>query len=314
MAYDWNAGLRGAGQGAATGLVASSWLPVPGARLIGTAVGAGLGLLSGFGGGDKVEEVSPTLLNPEQYQEGLDTASGTYNDYNALMQGMMAQSSGYGRQGSSLLQQYLMQPDAQYRYDPMEAQREFLRSAPQLQALARDSVGDGDLTEYLREERSNIANQVGDTFGGNRKSGAYMASASQALATPMIERANYLSGLRAQLMGQLMGNSQQMLNQNYLQQAQGDYNQQMDNRNRYLSGVTGYQGLADNAMQGANVYGSMAQTGLSGLLNMSQPIYSTPDYKVTPGALSGLSQGLGDAATILSLGSDLQDMRPKTTG
>jgi len=194
----------------------------------------------------------------------------------------MGESAGYRGQAAGFLQQFMNQDPARYNLDPMAAQRSFLAGAPELQQLARSSVSDYAPDDLVRAERDNILEQLGASFGGSPNSGAFVGAASQALATPLLQRAQQQEQLRAQVMSQLLGQSQGLLNQNFLNQAQGNYQSQMDNRGRFLQAMQGATGLGGQAMQGAGIYGNLTGQALGGIAQLTQPVYSTPDYMYQP--------------------------------
>lgn len=265
----------------------------------GLIVGGGA-LLGGAGGLFRREprQVMPTLINPQQYQAGLDAMSGAYNENNALMQGLLGQAGGYRGQGSALLQQYLNQTPASY--DPMAAQRAFLGSVPQFQQVARDTVGDYATSDLLRQERDQIMQQVEGQFGGTPTSGAFAAAASQALANPLLQRAQAREQQISGLAGGLMQNAQGLFNQNFLNEAV----MRREDQQRPLTAAEYLRGLAGQATQEAGVYGGLAGQGLAGLAGLTQPVYATPDY-VSPRSpfsdfLTGASQGAGAGLGVYS--------------
>lgn len=245
------------------------------------------------------KRVMPTLINPQQYQQGLQTASSAYNDNNMMMQGLLGEASALRGQGSGLLQQYLNQNPVSY--DPMAAQRAFLASAPQFQDLARETVGDYSTDDLLRQERENIMRQVGDQFGGTPTSGAFAGAASQALATPLLQRAQAREQAISSLAGGLMGQSQGLLNQNFLANAQF----RREDQQRPLTAAEYLRSLAGQTTQEAGLYGNLASQGLGGLLSMTQPVYATPDYVSQRSPVSdfmtGAAQGLGMGANVATM-------------
>lgn len=268
-------------------------------------IGAGIGGLGSLLQ-PQAKEVMPSLINPEQYQQGLLAANSAYTNNNNLMQSMMGQAGAFQGQGSALLQRYLQQPGAADRYDPMAAQRAFLGGVPQLQNVARETVGDVNTEDLLRQEREMISQQVGDTFGGTVTSGAFGQALGQGMATPLLQRAQAREQTIANLAGSLMGNSQGLLNQNFLQQAMMG----QQDTNRLLQGAQFASGQAGQALQGAGLYGQLAGQGFSGLMGLSQPVYATPDYVQQRNPfgdfLGGAAAGAGLGSNMAMLGNNVQ--------
>lgn len=301
--YNWQQGGAGAAGGAAGGAAVGAGIGLLGGpigagagALLGAGIGGGLGLLKGFE--DKTERIMPELINRGEYNLGLGYAQGAYNDNNLRMQNLMGRWQGQQNTGMGFLSQYMNQPAAEYQYDPMAAQRLFLSQAPELQNLARRTVSDYAPDDLIRQEREMIMQQVGDTFGGSPRSGAFAQAASQALATPLLQRAQAQEQLRAQVAGQLLGTSQQNLNQNVLQAAQMGYQQQLADRARLLEGAQYMQGLGGQTLQGAGMYGQLAGQGLGMLGQLTQPVYATPDYRVTPGIGSTFFNTMGQVGQL----------------
>lgn len=255
--------------------------------------------------GREEKKYQPTLQNEEQYQQGLDTMSGAYNQHNEYMQGLMGEAAGHRGQGAGFLQQYMNQDPARFQLDPMAAQNAFLGGAPELQQLARSSVSDYAPDDFLRMERENILSQLGDSFGGNPNSGAFMGAASQAIATPLLQRAQAQEQMRSNLTGQLLGQSQGLLNQNFLQDAQGRYGAQLQDQQRYLNAAQGYSGLGGQALQGAGIHAGLAGQGLSGLASLTQPVYSTPTIHTQP---SPWDRFMGVANDVTGLASNIASL------
>jgi len=262
----------------------------------------GTSLLGGLGGLSKpsTKSVMPTLINPEQYQVGLDAMSGAYNENNALMQGLLGQSGGYRDQGMGFLQQYLQQtPET---YDPMRAQKAFLGSVPQFQQIARDTVGDYSTEDLMRQERDTIMQQVGDQFGGSPMSGAFAGAASQALATPLLQRGQAREQQIGGIASGLMQQSHGLLNQNFFNEAI----MRREDQQRPMTAAEYMLGLAGQSTQEAGVHGNLAGQGLAGLAGLTQPVYATPDY-YTPRSpfsdfMTGALQGANAGASIATLG------------
>lgn len=261
----------------------------------------GGGLLGGLGGllQRRPREVMPSLINSQQYQQGLNMQTGAYDNANNQMAQMMRQANAYGGQGAGFLQSYMNQDPAQFNYDPLAAQRAFLGGAPQLQDLAQSSMG-GTNEDLLRQEREMIMQQVGAGFGGSPRSGAYAQSASQALASPLLQRQSQMESNRLGLLGNLFNTSQNQLGQGFLTQAQGGFQADQENRNRFLQALQASQQQQATAMQGAGMFGNLAGGALGNLAQLQQPVYATPDY-VTPfsrGAnfFQGMMGGVGTGA------------------
>lgn len=303
--FNWGGAAGGAGSGAATGAMIGSVVPGLGTG-VGALVGAGIGGLGGgLFGGNNTREVMPQLINPEEYQQALSTAQGAYNSNNEYMQNLMGQASGYRGQGSGFLQAYMNQDPASYNYDPMRAQNAFIAGAPQLQQLARSTVSDGSTDDLLRQERENIMQQVGDSFGGNPMSGAFAQSASQALASPLLQRSQAREQQISNLAGNLMGQSQGLLNQNFQRQADVDFQSQMMDRQRQLEAAQYMASLGGQAQQGAGTYANLAGQGLNMIGQLGQPVYATPDYVSQPSPwqqfMTGASQGTQLGANLAML-------------
>lgn len=248
------------------------------------------------------QAVQPSLVNAAQYQKGLDTAYGAYNANNEQMQALTQTGQGQQQRGIGLIEQYLQRPAAEYQYDPMAAQRLFLSNAPQLQNLARESVSDYAPDDLLRQEREMIMQQVGDSFGGNPMSGAFAQSASQALASPLLQRAQAQEQMRANLMGSLYGTSQGNLNQNVLQAAQMGYQQELADRARLMEGAGYMQQAAGQTLGQAGLYGQLAGQSLGTIGQLTNPVYSTPDYRMTP---SLWDQIYNRTNQVMTLGSNI---------
>jgi hypothetical protein len=244
-------------------------------------------------------EVLPQLINESQYQQGLQQQRGAMMNAENLMRQQMAQAGNFMGQGAGFLQQYMQQDPAQFALDPMAAQRSFLAGAPELQQLARDTVSDVAPDEFLRQERENIMSQVGSAFGGSPRSGAFMGAASQALATPLLQRGQQQEALRSQLAGQLLGQSQAQSQQAALAQAQGQFTADQLANQRFLEASQGMLGLGGLAQQGVGTQAGLMQSALGNLAQMQQPVYATPDYvQDSPlgSFLGGAVQGAGMGA------------------
>lgn len=279
--------------------------PISTAALIATIGGSALagGLGSLFRKDPK--KVMPSLINEREYRQGLGAAQNAYNQNNAMMQGLLGQAAGYRGQGASLLNQYLGSQTPEYSYDPQAAQRAFLAGAPQLQQLARDTVSDGSTEDLLRQERERIVQEVGDTFGGTPTSGAFAQALGTGIATPLLQRSQAREQMISNLAGNLLGQSQGLLSQNYLNAAQMRYGEQEARLQQLLQGLQGTGALGQQALGEAGQYGQMAQQGLGLLGQLSQPVYATPDYVAQRSPFSdfmtGAAQGAGVGTNIAGL-------------
>ena len=269
------------------------------------SIGLTLGLAAAGGIGSWLRQrnqraVMPSLINQEQYHQGLATQQDAMLNAQNLMRQQMAQAGNFMGQGAGFLQQYMEQDPAQFALDPMAAQRTFLAGAPQLQQLARQTVSDTAPDEFLRQERENIMQQVGAAFGGSPRSGAFMGAASQALASPLLARGQQQEALQAQLASQLLGQSQAQAQQAALAQAQGQFTADQLANQRFLEASQGMMGLGGLAQQGAGTQAGLMQAALGNLAQLQQPVYATPDY-VQGGSpfgafLGGAVQGAGMGA------------------
>lgn len=275
---DWGkSAVGGAASGALTGFVSSGFNP-----LGALAGGIGGGLMGGFSGSGEAEEIMPSLINADQYGSALNLAQGMYNNNTDLMRQMMGRSGTYSDMASNLLNQYTSSPDVAYNYDPTQANKTFLSMTPQLQNLVRESIPDYSNEDLLRQERDMIMSQVSDTFGGNPNSGAFVGAATQALANPLLQRAQAQQQMQANLLGSLYGQTLGGLQQGYSQQAGGELEAALANRNALLQAMQSYGSLGQLAQSGASMYGQLAGQGMNMMGNLSQPVYATPDHVLNP--------------------------------
>jgi hypothetical protein len=264
-----------------------------------TALMIGSSLLGGIGGllsNRRPREVMPSLINQQQYQQGIGEQRGAMMNAENLMRQQMAQAGNFMGQGAGFLQQFMQQDPAQFDYDPMAAQRAFLGGAPELQQLATQSMG-GPSEDLLRQEREMIMRQVGAGFGGTPRSGAFAASAAQGMAQPLLQRQQQMEATRAGLTGQLLGQSQAGLQQAMLAQAQGRFGADQAANERALQASQGMLGLGGLAQQGVGTQAGLMQSALGNLAQLQQPVYASPDFVQRPspfgGFFQGATQGLG---------------------
>lgn len=260
---------------------------------------AGSSLLGGLGGllsSRRPREVMPSLINQQQYQQGIGEQRGALMNAENLMRQQMGQAGNFMGQGAGFLQQFMQQDPAQFNFDPMAAQRAFLGGAPQLQQLASSAMG-GPSEDLLRQERDMVMRQVGGAFGGTPRSGAFAASASAGLAQPLLQRQQQMEAARTGLLGQLLGQSQAGLQQGMLAQAQGQFSADQLANQRFLEASQGMLGLGGLAQQGVGTQAGLMQSALGNLAQLQQPVYATPDFVQRPSPfgnfLQGAGQGLG---------------------
>jgi len=278
--FNWQSGLGAAASGAGIGASIGN---VPGAII------GGLGglLVGGFGGQDAAQ---PQMLNRDQNQAWMNQLGGYNENFQNQMKQYLGKAGGFQGQASGFLDQMAgFNPTT--RYDPLAAQRQFASLSPQMQQIAKQSIGSGSAEGDLQLMQAQALRDVAGQFGGSSMdSGAFQSQAVQSMAQPRFQAAQQRQQLEAGLSGQLLGGLQSQLGQGYWNQAQlGMQNDQM--RFGGLQGAAqGYQNLGAQSMQGATLYGGLTGQVLGMLNGQNEAIYNTPSQPQDPNVMGNFAQ------------------------
>lgn len=178
-------------------------------------------------------------------------------------------------------------------YDPEAAMNAFIARAPQLQSLARSSLGN-DAQGELNAIRAQTGRDAAARFGGSPTSSAYRREVTSALAEPSFQyatnRDNLLSGLTGQMLNNAMGN----IGSQYQTAAQLN-NARISN----LLNLAGQQlNIGNQGQQQLSLLAQLLSGAQNNLVDMGRPQYMAPNYMsnpayMTPGeSITGMVGGL----------------------
>lgn len=203
MGYDWSQGAQGAAGGAAAGTaILPGW---------GTAIGAGVGLLSGFWGSDGKQEEQDQLKALAQGYGNRTAPQAGYSQFRQNQAALIAQLEGMARgDGPSAAQQQMQQ--AMDRAAGAQASAAAgaggrgvnagaaLRNATN-QTAAIQSQGARDTSVLRAQEQANAVSQLGQAIAQGRQAdeGVNVANMGSSLQTMGLDQNGQLQALMAAL-------------------------------------------------------------------------------------------------------------------
>jgi hypothetical protein len=304
MAVSWGGAAGGAASGALAGASLGPWGALAG------------GLIGGIGGlfspTDPYSQMpDPYQINP--YTEGYyNSLQADQNYFDNQLKSYLGQAQGSAQNQQNLLTQ-IMQYDPEAQYDPQAGMRQFMGNSAQLQGLAQQASG-GPTDEYVKNLQNQAMAQVNANFAPElRGSSAYMGAAAEGMAAPAFQAALQQQQLQSGLASQLLGQNQSLSYQNAAQQYDAARALDQMRLAQMAQGLSGYQNLGNQQMQGATMFGNMLSNNAQMRGAVAAPTFYEPSLVSNPGYMSptdwlGLGMGaFGSTMESLPQGATFQD-------